>query len=375
VLVGLGAILAVWAAVGGIGSSQHTVVGPSSAGASRGSLGARRAPILEVGSGGGVTWAINGTGMWLSANGGRTWRASLPPHVAAMGDAIARVEQVQFADPRHGWLVAVDVHGNGQPGRHAELDWTSDGGRTWHSTTPEGCCGHVSFVTPSRGFSLGSSELISTTDGGARWKQVSRSPFSYGVPTFVDARHGVAVAGKGDFYRTTDGGRRWTPTSLPGRLRDAEDQSVLPAVASFGRRLVVPAERSLPNRGSGTFRLVVYVSGDGGSSWAARPAPLGWVPVVGSEDAQRFSAASPSVWFAAGWRKLIMTRDAGRTWHLVRVDLPARWTIVALDFTSPRIGWAIFQGLGAAAVRRSVLMRTIDGGRNWAPAGPRKRKA
>src|SRR5262249_58306544 len=118
---------------------------------------------------------------------------------------------------------------------HAELDWTNDGGRTWHWTIPRGCCGAVSFLNPKHGWFLGPREVMETTDGGATWKAVAREPFAYGVPTFVDAEHGVAVVGKGEVYRTSDGGRRWSRGRLPGHAR------ALTNGAGFARLVAIPA--------------------------------------------------------------------------------------------------------------------------------------
>jgi photosystem II stability/assembly factor-like uncharacterized protein len=333
--------------------------------ANRGIDNRGRVPIVEVGTSGGVTWALNGLDMWLTTNGGRTWRASAPKHVRNMGDLIARVEQVDFLDRRHAWLFAVDVSGGLRPvyARHAELDWTGDGGRTWHWTMPRGCCGDVSFLTPRRGFFLGSSRLFSTNDGGRSWKPVARTPFRWGVPTFVDTRHGIAVGlGNGRLYRTSDGGRRWVSVHVPLR------EGVVANVAAFGKRLVVPADLAAPG-----WELVVYVSDDGGVTWQARPAPNRFASTIRSTDPWEFSAASSSVWYAVGSHKLAVTRDAGRSWRFVRVaSWPGHWKMQAIDFTSPLVGWAVLQH--ASPPDQSVLMRTIDGGVHWAPAGPRKLK-
>lgn len=358
------ASLSVWAAIPGLGSGSRARGGSAHAAASRGIDNTGRVPIVEVGTSGGVTWAINGLGMWLTTNGGRTWRASAPKHVRDMGDLMARVEQVDFLDRRHAWLFAVDVNGGLHPAyaRHAELDWTTDGGRTWHWTMPRGCCGAVSFLNPEHGWFLGARKVMETTDGGAKWKAIAREPFTGGMPTFVDAERGVAVVGKGALYRTRDGGRRWSRARLRGHA------SALPNVTAFGQRLVVPAEVVGPPRS----RLVVYVSDDGGATWRGRPA-AGWVPLVGDADAQEFSAASPIIWYATRWHELAVTRNAGRTWTPVKVaDFPARWTMSAIDFTSPLVGWAVFQR--ASPPDRSVLMRTTDGGVHWVPAGPRRLK-
>jgi photosystem II stability/assembly factor-like uncharacterized protein len=358
-----GAALSVGAAVPGGGAATHSG-GGSSPGAlthnARSPLVGPRVPIVTVGSSGGVTWAFNGLKMWLTTNGGRTWRASAPKHVRDMGDLMERVGQVHFVDRRHGWVFAVDVKGGLHPAwaRHAELDRTSDGGHTWHWTIPRGCCGAVSFLDPEHGWFLGPKNVMETTDGGGTWKAVAREPFAYGVPTFVDAEHGVAVVGKGEVYRTSDGGRRWSRVRLPGHA------SALPNIAAFGRRLVVPAEVIGPPR----TQLVVYVSSDGGASWQARPA-AGWVPLIGDADAQEFSAATPTVWYATRWHELAVTRDAGRTWTPVKVaDLPPRWTISTISFVSPLVGWGVFQR--GSVPTASVLMRTTDGGVHWKPAGP-----
>lgn len=362
--------LSLWAAIPGRSGGGGAANGGGGAVASRGVENAGRVPITEVGTSGGVTWAINGLGMWLTTNGGRTWRASAPAHVREMGDLMARVEQVDFLDRRHGWLLAVDVRGGLRPSsrRHAELDWTSDGGRTWHWTMPKGCCGAFSFVNGRLGFFSGPDRFFETRNGGGTWKPVEGTYYG-GLPTFIDARRGVTLL-DGGLLRTADGGRHWKQVLLSGQPPAAgNDIVVSPPVASFGHRLVLTAERlvATPN-GPADWRVFPYVSDDGGASWAARPLPRWWIPYVGSNDGNRFSAASGSVWFAAARDEIAVTTDAGRTWRPVRpAGIPPRWIIGAIDFTSAKVGWAIFNG-----PRQSVLMRTTDGGVRWKPAGPRR---
>lgn len=135
-----------------------------------------------------------------------------------------------------------------------------------------------------------------------------------------------------------------------------------------GGRLVLMAEHDFGAKMSpGRWRTLLYFSDDGGAHWTARTLPRRWTPEIGSNDGALFSAASATDWFVAARNELAVTTDAGLTWHLVRVtDLPKRWIIGTIDFTSAQVGWAIFNG-----PRQSYLMRTTDGGRNWTPAGPR----
>ena len=82
-------------------------------------LSGRTRGIGDVGSAGGVTWAINGHGIWLTTNGGRTWRRSVPRHIAAAKIAVADPPDIQFVNKRVGWmsaLLAFDRH-SGTPAR------------------------------------------------------------------------------------------------------------------------------------------------------------------------------------------------------------------------------------------------------------------
>jgi photosystem II stability/assembly factor-like uncharacterized protein len=361
-LIGAGAVavlaaagLSVWAALPGGGKGA---AGPRRDGAARAVRGiddTGRVQISKVGTSGGVTWAINGRGMWLTTNGGRTWRASTPPHLRGVVDLTDEVQQVEFVDAHHGWVIS------------ATIDRTSDGGRSWRRSVPYkgSCCGYASFLTGRLGYMTASTELLATRDGGSTWKPAGLVGFPWAFPTFLTARRGVAV-GVGQsksVFLTTDGGRHWSARRLPGL---ANPQSLLlPSLAVFGRRLVALTERLVP-----APRLVAYASADGGDRWVARPLPRWWTPVIGNYDEQRFSAPSATDWFAAARRSLVATTDAGRSWRRVPVaDLPHGWQITAIDFTNPRTGWAVFSRL-----RKSVLVRTTDGGRDWMPAGPRRQK-
>lgn len=360
--------LSVWAAIPTPGGAGARPTGAPRAGAIRGIEAAARMQVARVGTSGGVTWALNSRGLWLTTNGGRTWREATPPDLRSLGLTDQRVVQVGFLDRTRGWLLATEVPGLPARTHGAEFESTRDGGRTWHRSLPTGCCGAFSFVGRRLGFFFGGDgRLYSTRNGGSSWAPVARKVFG-GPLAFLDARHGVAAL-DGGLIRTADAGRHWTSVLLSGRPPAAGNSIVSgPPFFAFRDTVVLTAERHFGKPSDpGNWHVVPYASNDAGASWSARPLPSWWVPVIGSSDGNRFSAAGASVWFAAARRELLLTTDAGRTWGVVRpTALPSRGVFAAIDFTGPRVGWAIFAG-----PKRSVLLRTTDGGVHWKPAGPR----
>jgi len=364
--------MSVWAAIPGRGGGAAKPSGAPRAGAARGIEASGRVRITAFGTSGGVTWAINGHGMWLSRNDGRSWRASTPSDLRRVGsygsELWQRAPEVSFFDRQHGWLLAEDVGGLPARTRQAVFETTSDGGRTWHRSTPRGCCGEFTFLDRRVGFFAGSSRLYETRNGGATWNAVGGRFF--GSPLiFLDARHGVAML-DGGFLQTSDGGMHWTSPLLSGAPPAAGNPTIVGSpVERAGGRLVLIAEHDFDKQMyPGDWRSIPYVSDDGGTTWTARPPlPSGLTPYSNGHG-NDLSAVRPGIWFLAARRELGVTTDSGQTWKPVQpVDLPAGWTIASIDFTSPNLGWAIFTG----PERRSVLVRTTDGGVHWTPAGPR----
>ena len=368
ILAAAGVGLAIWAVLSSGGEAAARISGREPGSVNRSSPGlTRRRGIGDVGSAGGVTWAINGRGFWLTTNRGRTWRRARLPSLGRDGvasgrsDPIANISDVQFVDRRHGWVSAAN----------RSVYRTSDGGRSWQASRVPGG-GFIDFLDLQHGYALGPDGLFRTVDGGTTWQRISR-PSVHGPVTFLDRRTAFAfedatgsIIGPyegptfGHLYKTTDGGRTWSRYEIGNADRFVEQP-----FAAFGRRLVV-AENG-PNRDGGLdlAPATVFRSRDGGDTWSGSAVPAGvGVPAP-------LSVASPRVWVWASRRDLYVTGDAGRSWHKVVLhNLPAAAWIGRIDFTSRSVGWAVVYGLGADG----TLLRTTDGGVHWSPAGPQVRR-
>lgn len=326
---------------------------------------------------------MNGLALYWTSDDGRTWRTVTPPGI---GDVIARVADVDAVDDRHLWVSASDIPGDRDVHgsiRHPEILRTTDGGRTWRAVIPPGCygCGgsHLSFLDARHGFALNGfpNRLYATADGGATWRLVASTPFS-GALTFVTSREAWGVSdptgsvgsderpvGGGKLFRTTDGGQTWRPVQLRPPAAYAHDASVAELPQFFGTRNGVVAV-CYRDPGAGAQHLVVYVTADGGRTWSGHVGPEIGRPQWGLAGILPFSAADVRDWFLFLGSRLDTTTDGGRSWTVVRpVFAPRAADIFDVTFTSPRSGWAVFDtGQGPA------LVHTTDGGRNWTPLSP-----
>lgn len=265
---------------------------------------------------------------------------------------------------------------------HWEFDWTTDGGRTWHKSTPPGCLrvcydGSLSFLDARHGYLFAAvqgaqapNKLFRTSDGGRTWKLISQ-PSIWGPITFVNNNDGFA-GGPGQMiigpyigppiitlYRTTDGGQTWAKYDIAGSKSFVE----LP-IHGFGSQVVLA--QNAPNRAGGLNLNpgTVDVSPDGGQNWVTHAVPFGAGGLPAS-----FSPISPSDWAFSSRNDLFTTHDAGRHWREIGFrNLPRNAQVRKVVFTSNRVGWAILYGVGPHA----NLFRTTDGGVHWTPAGPLK---
>lgn len=337
---------------------------------------------------GGVGWAADGTGIYLTTDQGASWRTITPPNLSHGGvsEHIGSMDAVGQSDL---WLALEDVPGLVPYSQSADgsdrgggIDRSTDGGRTWAFSALPGClqvCGGdltVSFVDPEHGFATmgpglsGPTMLFATYDGGATWTRFGTSAGAQ--IEFTSTVDGWALTGPGSLYRTTDGGVSWSPAlGLPSSY-----QYALPTFFSTQTGVVLSNPENAP-----TQPTSVYVTDDGGLTWTAHEVPIiaglaGFKPVgLGF----RFAAIGPASWKIDVGSALYSTTNAGRTWmRSVPTPKSNAGNVSSVVFSSSRDGMAISLppacSDAATAPQESqcypTLTVTRDGGSHWSPSKP-----
>ena len=291
----------------------------------------------------GALYALLGLGpraaVLRSADGGAHWSGVYPgagPFLGTVGGA----PPVEFVSPSEGYAV-------GLPWAPAAVLRTRDGGATWHRTgdLPAGAVLDWSFTTSGRGWAIlaghgARAQVLATTDGGRSWRTVP--PSWAGSPRWVlrSARGGGWLLAGDTLYRASGGTAGFRPL---GRAPGAEGLARPSGLVLWG-----------------LFAGVVRRSGDGGAHWSGSAAP--------PAHAQALSLSFPDA--THGWvltaaacpqgcpEVLWVTVDGGRGWRPLPLGLlQARF----VDFVDARQGYLV--------TATGALLHTADGGRSWADAG------
>ena len=275
-----------------------------------------------------ATSCFDHVSVFLTADGGQTWKRSNPVMAAIQADSSLQLE-LDFIDPRHGWLIVLGE------GRLAP-DWfvyvTTDGGFNWEliSQLPVvgSFCG-VDFISQAVGFLGGclnsggpNPALTVTRDGGKTWEVVllpapTGTEFTVTNPVFFDQDRGIihvtAQTAQGntltpsDYLAITgDGGRTWTalpPFSVPGYA-----QAFAFVDSNHFFALVSDAKGASDS---------LYRTTDGGKTWSA----VGTLPPVDQNyplvmflDSQHGFVDEPSQQIGQGPLAFLATSDGGRSW-------------------------------------------------------------
>ena len=258
---------------------------------------------------------------------------------------------------------------------------TVDGGKRWERVaTPRGGDSldfrDVHGVSASTAYVMSAgpgarSRIYKTTSGGRRWTVQhtgADSAFFLDAIAFWDARRGVAmsdpVAGRFVVLTTTDGGARWRPVAA-ARMPPAREGEA--GFAAGGVALATGVGgRAWFGTGGGATR--VFASDDWGRSWRAAEAPLAGgaasrgVFGIAAGGATRLVAVGGDYEAPAGTAGVAArSDDGGRTWRPVAGPAAPR---------GYRSGIAVVPGTAGRtliAVGTSGSDRSTDGGATWQP--------
>lgn len=222
--------------------------------------------------------------------------------------------------------------------------------------------------------------LLMTVDGAKTWQQISpqlpadaRELWYRHSMVFPSPQTGYAVlgfpveGGRGDprwavleteMLVTKDGGQTWDLSQLP-----PGDQAT--------------GGISFPSPDHGFITALighdygVLATTDGGQSWRVAfkggGTPLYAVQFLSEQDG--YAAGGWTSKFNLSPRQLVLvTHDGGATWtEIYNHDELHGAPIVALQFSSPSVGWALtgMENLGASLSHPQPLLFTQDGGKNW----------
>lgn len=318
-------------------------------------------------------WGVTESQVVRTNDGGITWYNVTPPAVTETGYAAV----LSLTDITHAWLLVPNFETSPHSG---VLHRTSDGGLSWDSVAVPFLIADLRFLDASNGWALadlgvgaGSNAVavFQTADGGSTWTQRfvndpnlsgandslplgglkagiapvnMQTAFIYGVTYSPGAPY---------LFRTDDGGAHWSPVTLP--LPPGAETAEL-AIERGQMKFISPTDGFIAMRlTSESYQLAIYVTHDGGNTWALTPNTL---PGSGVAD---FLSAQEAVVFSGD--QFYVTRDAARTWSIVLPDVKFSDVFAGMDFSDTLTGWVVTM---SPTGERSVY-RTGDGGQTWFP--------
>lgn len=359
-------------------------------------------PVLEITATAFVedlAWIVtrsDSTGELLrhSDDGGATWAERSIPSI------VNHVDELQFVDPNHGWMIGFAHRGLnsvgcaaaaplGTPTCRQTLFRTSDGGRSWSAlrTVPTWPAGGASlvgvqFVDERYGWILERRpcpteairpcfDLLATSNAGDTWASLLVGQH-LGQVRVLDRRHGWALTRDtqdedAKAIATADGGRTWH-TQLVG------EPLVMLAVPSVTTAFALSVDHAYCTASFcaryGFFRVdggaLSTVHPTASESWKM-PDGCGGVPhQLVFVDARQGWITQLRGAGGAGVRLggLLRTMDGGLTWSCA--ESPPDETVLWVHFVNATHAWLITRTPATSAgVGTMRLWRTVDGGVSW----------
>lgn len=218
---------------------------------------------------------------------------------------------------------------------------------------------------------------IVTQDGGTSWKEVATGLVGGGHVRWFDADHAV-LAGytstRAGVWITDDGGRSWASRTSPAGPTPAYTSE--PPDFVDQEHGVNPSylDQAAPPGLRGPPSIVLWRTDDGASTW--RLAESRGLPRQGVKQLLRF--VSPTVGFMAwwppgdaGWPQLLTTADAGETWSRVSMGAATPAPTVGAGIAalgSRLVLWTLTLNGGPSGRAQLSTRVSDDGGQTWSDA-------
>lgn len=232
----------------------------------------------------------------------------------------------------------------------------------------------VRSTIPENGIGAGRCAFFTraSTDGGASFGVASTTIRTTGCASGYPLA-GLAADGAGDLFaddpglfESHDGGASWDAVALGGRVL---------ALAPAGRSVWALRETGCPN-GSGTCRLTLLISADGGRSWRAadhQPPDRRLSPALAAAHPTpsllRSSATAAAIVLppaaGSGAATVEQTLDGGGHWTTGTAPCLAGAFVVAYSVAPTGARWIACAGEPGAGEQEKSFARSLDGGRTW----------
>jgi photosystem II stability/assembly factor-like uncharacterized protein len=332
----------------------------------------------------GTGWGLSGPDVFVTADGGLTWREAMPPQVLSSRET-ARASGY-FADAGNAWVVFTE---GGLLDPQTIVWRTSDAGRTWSPSEPLSpqVIGEQTWAEMAaadshhlwlmaRGVYVGagthySHELFRSEDGGATWVSLDAETHDdFTGMVFADGDQGLLTWQTVGAYAeappevavTSDGGANWETHTLPPPPGQPDLFAQYPYCESYQpvmlstqsvRLLVGCFDYKDPPQDYLSFG---YASDDGGTTWIVTALPK---QVLASQIQSIYFDESSVLLLG---RDMFSSSDGGANWsHIKTVAWDGQFS-----FVDPLHGWAV-----ATSGDDVALVRTVDGGRTWTEIKPK----
>jgi photosystem II stability/assembly factor-like uncharacterized protein len=278
---------------------------------------------------------------YITRDGGKTWNKQVTSIAANVSDC-------QYIDQNQGICITINGAIYKFTGLLDTLFEVTQG--------TGGSLNSIDFINDTCGFAIGDnfldSTVLTTQNGGQRWDKKRLSSSGANKIICFNENNAITVDYSGNIYKTSDNGISW-------KKIDYKVDSYISSLPMQGGRIGNCRQCAyLLSRDNS-----VHVSYDAGENWKKRSLPV--QEGISSLIQIIYFLDTSTVWISDMYGKIYFSNDNGQSWKLQSTVISSSGEIkfTAMFFIDTLIGWI---GGYTSSSRAPVLMKTIDGGKNWA---------